>query len=72
MSYYKTATVTTADLSITVDLTLTGDWKARNTSDHNKLCGMDGALTTALNRALDADDGIGTSRNGIIKVAASA
>lgn len=68
MNGYKTATIATADKSATVTLSLTGNWSAADSADHNWLVELDGKLETALSRALDSDDGIGMSRDKSVTV----
>lgn len=67
---YKTAKVETAELTAIVDLTLTGNWKARNTDDHNLLCDLPG-LEAALSRALESDDGVGENKKQTVTVTVS-
>ena len=67
---FKTATVKTAELTLVVDLQLNGDWVARNSDDHNELCVIKG-LDRALSRALESDDAVGVSKDGLVTVEVS-
>jgi len=65
----KTATVKTAEFSLVVDLKPNGDWVARGSDDHNKLCELKG-FEVALSRAIESDDYVGHSKNGLVTVEA--
>jgi hypothetical protein len=69
---YKTAEVITEDFTAKVELGLTGQWKAINKDDYNKLAELScsGGLETALSRALESDAGVGKNKKGTLTVKA--
>ena len=71
MNGYKTATVTSGDKAVEISLTLRGDWDSNGVSreDYNLVVNMRG-FETALSRAIDSNDGVGVSKNGLVTVTA--
>lgn len=64
---YKAASIEFNGKSITVDLTMTGDWKARSSYDYNELCDLPG-LDLAIGKALESDDSVGQNKKKTVTV----